>query len=115
MTTTPVQGHPLMANSTASYSPITPMDLEAHSIFSTRHIGPREHDAKAMLESIGLDSLDALIDQVVPADIRLDGDLDLPAARTSTSCGMIFKSLRRRTSCFDRASGWDMSGRLRPV
>ena len=63
MTSTPVQGHPLMAKSTSSYTPITPSDLEAHSIFSTRHIGPREHDAQAMLQSIGLSSMDALIDQ----------------------------------------------------
>jgi len=114
MTTTPVQGHPLMANSTASYSPITPMDLEAHSIFSTRHIGPREHDAKAMLESIGLDSLDALIDQVVPADIRLDGDLDLPAARTEYKLWHDLQELAKKNKLFRSCIGMGYVGTITP-
>ena len=70
------------ASSDSLYSPITPRDLEAHSIFPTRHIGPRDHDGLAMLQSIGLNSMDALIDEVVPSDIRLDGTLDLPEAST---------------------------------
>ena len=35
-----------------------------------------------MLERIGLPSLEALVDETVPADIRFQGDLDLPTART---------------------------------
>jgi glycine dehydrogenase len=38
--------------------------------FTQRHIGPTESDVVEMLKSIGLDSIDQLIDQTVPASIR---------------------------------------------
>jgi len=50
--------------------------------FVTRHLGPRPEDVRAMLETLGYRSLDAFIDAVVPADIRLARPLDLPTART---------------------------------
>ncbi len=50
--------------------------------FIDRHLGPRDHDVKSMLELIGYDSLDSLIDAVVPEDIRRSQPLDLPPART---------------------------------
>lgn len=39
--------------------------------FSGRHIGPTENERAEMLKVIGIDSLDALISQVIPAPIRL--------------------------------------------
>ena len=47
--------------------------------FIERHLGPRSADAEQMLETLGYSSLDALMDAVVPSQIRLDGDLQLPA------------------------------------
>mgnify|MGYP002344378296 FL=1 len=49
-------------------------------IFASRHIGPRESEVPAMLETIGLKSLDELIEKTIPASIRLDKPLNLPAA-----------------------------------
>ncbi len=46
--------------------------------FCFRHIGPDETDAAAMLEVVAAPSLDALIDEAVPARIRLSKRLDLP-------------------------------------
>ena len=46
--------------------------------FIERHLGPRSADAEQMLETLGYSSLDALMDAVVPSQIRLDGDLQLP-------------------------------------
>jgi len=45
--------------------------------FALRHIGPREDDQKLMLESLGLDSMEQLIYETVPDDIRLKKELDL--------------------------------------
>lgn len=45
--------------------------------FAYRHIGPREEDVQAMLQAVGVDSIDELIGQTVPKDIRLKGDLNL--------------------------------------
>lgn len=50
------------------------------SEFAERHIGVNEADTKAMLETIGIDSVAALIDRTIPADIRLQAPLKLPAA-----------------------------------
>jgi glycine dehydrogenase len=40
--------------------------------FSTRHIGPRGDETKAMLAALGVPSLETLITQAVPKSIRLD-------------------------------------------
>jgi glycine dehydrogenase len=47
--------------------------------FAERHIGPRPSDMEAMLDKIGFSSLDELVDQTIPANIRLKGSMDLPA------------------------------------
>ena len=46
--------------------------------FVNRHNGPRANDIAAMLEAIGAHSLDELIEQTVPAAIRLKAPLNLP-------------------------------------
>ncbi|MCK9794260.1 aminomethyl-transferring glycine dehydrogenase subunit GcvPB [Isoptericola sp. 4D.3] len=45
-------------------------------------MGPRGREVAAMLEQLGHASLDALVDAAVPATIRTDRPLDLPAARS---------------------------------
>ncbi len=50
--------------------------------FVSRHIGPRENDIQEMLKVIGVRSLDELIDQTVPANIRLEKPLNLPNGLT---------------------------------
>jgi glycine dehydrogenase len=52
--------------------------LEQHDEFIGRHIGPSAAEMTEMLAAIGAASLDALIDQTVPAAIRLPADLPLP-------------------------------------
>jgi len=50
--------------------------------FALRHIGPNTSDLKDMLSTIGVDSLDELIDKTIPNNIRLKQDIDLPKAMT---------------------------------
>ena len=45
--------------------------------FQSRHIGPDPAARDQMLQAIGVPSLDVLIDQTIPPDIRLPGPLDL--------------------------------------
>ena len=45
--------------------------------FALRHIGPRENGQNLMLETIGVDSLDQLINETIPDDIRLKNGLNL--------------------------------------
>ncbi len=70
--------------------------------FRARHIGPDEADAAAMLKRVGAASLDALMDESIPARIRLPKPLNLPAGesehqylrqlRTIAAKNQLFKS-----------------------
>ena len=55
---------------------------QSGSDFARRHIGPNEDEAAKMLNSLGFENLDALIDTTVPKNIRLDRELDLPEAKS---------------------------------
>ena len=45
--------------------------------FSLRHIGPRAESQRQMLEVIGVDSIEHLVNETIPDDIRLRQELDL--------------------------------------
>ncbi|WP_418513974.1 aminomethyl-transferring glycine dehydrogenase [Corallibacter sp.] len=47
------------------------------TVFAQRHIGPREADQNQMLKTIGVDSLDQLIYETIPDDIKLKKPLNL--------------------------------------
>ncbi|KQS48794.1 MAG: glycine dehydrogenase (aminomethyl-transferring) [Flavobacteriaceae bacterium] len=50
--------------------------------FALRHIGPRENDLQHMLKTIGVESIDRLIYETLPDDIRLKAPLNLEPAMT---------------------------------
>lgn len=47
-------------------------------VFAARHIGITERDLPHMLETIGVESLEQLINETIPDDIKLKEPLDLP-------------------------------------
>jgi len=53
------------------------MTVFDHEKFQSRHIGPDEAERDDMLKVVGASSLDALIDEAIPARIRLKEPLDL--------------------------------------
>ena len=61
-----------------------PRVFDPASDFVSRHIGPADDDLQKMLSVVGADSLDALIQEVVPPAIRLDAPLALPGSRSET-------------------------------
>ncbi len=50
--------------------------------FSNRHIGPDSKEIQTMCAVVGVPSLDVLIHETVPSSIRLQSELNLPAARS---------------------------------
>ena len=50
--------------------------------FEDRHIAPRQADIHHMLQTIGVGSIDELIDNTIPASIRLEKELNLPSPLT---------------------------------
>ncbi|MBO0924478.1 aminomethyl-transferring glycine dehydrogenase [Cellulomonas sp. zg-ZUI199] len=61
---------------------VPPRRSPAADGFADRHIGPRGDETSRMLAALGYDDLGALVDAAVPASIRTDRPLDLPAARS---------------------------------
>ncbi|MCY3990179.1 MAG: aminomethyl-transferring glycine dehydrogenase, partial [Caldilineaceae bacterium] len=55
--------------------------LQRTDAFVPRHLGPDPEDQKAMLQVVGVESLDQLIDETIPAPIRFNRSLDLPKPR----------------------------------
>ena len=72
------------------------MTLNPTDEFAPRHIGPSLEQTVAMLEVVGAPSLDALIDEALPASIRLKGPLDLPAAESESQYLSRLKTIARK-------------------
>ena len=56
--------------------PFTPTDYLPYDFANRRHIGPSPVEMDRMLEALGVDSLDTLIDETVPQSIRQKAPLD---------------------------------------
>ena len=68
--------------------------------FALRHIGPRENDLQYMFKTIGVDSMDQLIYETVPDNIRLKKDLDLDAPMTEYEYLSHIKELGKKNKIF---------------
>ncbi|MFL6204647.1 MAG: aminomethyl-transferring glycine dehydrogenase [Acidimicrobiales bacterium] len=68
---------------------------EPATTFADRHLGPRPEDVERMLATLGVATLDELIDQAVPKTIRTDQPLRLPDARSEPE---VLATLRRIAS-----------------
>ena len=68
-------------------------ELEQHDDFIARHIGPSAADTQAMLQTVGAESLDALITSTVPANILTNAPLALDDSRSESETLAYLKSL----------------------
>ncbi|GAA2547611.1 glycine dehydrogenase [Neomicrococcus aestuarii] len=82
--------------------------------FSARHIGPREDDVKRMLEVVGYSTLDELVDTAVPQGIRMEGDLQLPEARTEMQVLEDLRNYANQNVIKTQMIGQGFSGTLTP-
>ncbi|WP_369370412.1 aminomethyl-transferring glycine dehydrogenase [Promicromonospora sp. Populi] len=57
-------------------------DVFDPDVFADRHLGPRGREVRVMLDQLGIDTMDTLVDRAVPKAIRTQVPLNLPAART---------------------------------
>jgi glycine dehydrogenase len=68
--------------------------------FVTRHNGPRESELPQMLKTIGVSSLDELIEKTVPASIMLEKPLRLPEAMSEFEYLNHIKAIGRKNKMF---------------
>jgi len=82
--------------------------------FESRHIGPSPQDMSAMLETIGVSSLDELIAQTVPDDIRQRAPLDLGTALSETEALEKARELAARNLVLTSLIGQGYYGTILP-
>ncbi|WP_174910856.1 aminomethyl-transferring glycine dehydrogenase [Burkholderia diffusa] len=74
--------------------------LTQRELFTRRHIGPDACEQAAMLTALGVDSIDELVTQVVPAAIRSGAPLALPPSRTEAEALDRLAALASRNQVF---------------
>ena len=73
--------------------------------FALRHIGPRETDLPQMLKTIGVETLDQLIFETIPADIRLKSDIVLDEPMTEFEFAKHIAELGNKNKVFQSYIG----------
>ncbi len=68
--------------------------------FSDRHIGPRKSEISTMLKSLGVDTINDLINQTIPSHIQLNSDMDLPEPLSEHRFIEHMKTLASKNSCY---------------
>jgi glycine dehydrogenase len=66
----------------STHPPRPPREKDRADSFAHRHIGPNQADRAAMLTELKFENLDVLIEATVPKNIRRDGPLNLPEAKS---------------------------------
>ncbi|PHY06072.1 MAG: glycine dehydrogenase (aminomethyl-transferring) [Alcaligenaceae bacterium] len=88
--------------------------IDTSGEFIPRHIGPSEADQQRMLEAIGAPSLEALMQEVVPANIRMTQELDLPAPRAEADVLAEMKKIAAGNQVFRNYIGQGYYGTQTP-
>lgn len=83
--------------------------------FSLRHNNVEPADVSAMLKTIGVDSLDTLIQQTVPAKIRLEQGLRLPEPKSEFAFLRDFKQMMGQNQIFKSHIGLGYSDTIVPT
>jgi glycine dehydrogenase len=78
--------------------------------FSTRHIGPSSEEQSKMLESLNLSSMEDLIYETIPDNIRQKKALDLPPALTEAETLAKAKAFASQNKVFNSYIGMGYYG-----
>ncbi|MDQ7988432.1 MAG: aminomethyl-transferring glycine dehydrogenase [Candidatus Dactylopiibacterium sp.] len=99
-----------------STQPLLPLSaLEARDAFLSRHIGPDAAARARMLAALGLPSLEALMAETVPADIRLAAPLPLDGPVPEHEALAELRDLARRNVVKSSLIGMGYYGTLTPA
>jgi glycine dehydrogenase len=83
--------------------------------FVTRHIGPRENEINEMLHSVGVSTINELIEQTVPAKIRLREPLKLQEGLTERQYYRKILSLAAKNKVFNTYIGMGYYDTITPA
>ena len=82
--------------------------------FDSRHNGTTQEDIEEMLQVIGVSSIDELIEQTIPASIRLKKPLSLPNAKSEYDFAREFRTLANQNQVFRSYIGMGYSDTIVP-
>lgn len=88
--------------------------LENNEAFIGRHIGPSSQQQQQMLDTVGADSLNALIQQIVPVDIQLPGPPAVGDAVTEHQALAELKAIASQNQRYKSYIGMGYSAVLTP-
>jgi glycine dehydrogenase len=91
------------------------MNSNSDNSFVARHIGPNPEETKIMLDVIGAASLDDLIDQTVPKQIRLNKKMKLPPAVGENEILELVRSIASKNKIFRSYIGMGYYGCYTPT
>ncbi len=83
--------------------------------FQNRHVGISDADKKQMLAEIGVNSINELIDKVIPSHIRLQNKMKLEPAISEHEMFRKFKNLGSKNKIFDSYIGLGFHPTLMPA
>jgi glycine dehydrogenase len=83
-----------------STNPERPQTLRHSSDFPRRHIGPGPEQTREMLAFMGYSSLESLVDEAIPSQIRLKSSLQLPEGRSEFEVLENLRGLAAQNSIF---------------
>ncbi|WP_371373474.1 aminomethyl-transferring glycine dehydrogenase [Thalassotalea aquiviva] len=88
--------------------------LEQNEDFIRRHIGPSQSQTQDMLNDLGVDSVDALIDEIVPSNIRLDNLPNIGESKTEVKALSDLKTVAKKNQVNTSYIGLGYFGTLTP-
>ncbi len=86
-----------------------------HDSFQLRHIGPRKEEIQIMLDTIGVKSIDQLIDETIPASIRLKKPMKIEDGITEFEFDKHIQEVGAKNKLFRNFIGQGYSGTITPA
>ena len=83
--------------------------------FVDRHIGPSEENIHSMLSYLGFDSMDQMIDALVPSSIAFKQALNLPKALSEADALERLEAIASKNKCFQNFIGQGYYGTHTPL
>ncbi|MCK6428408.1 MAG: aminomethyl-transferring glycine dehydrogenase, partial [Burkholderiaceae bacterium] len=94
---------------------MTLTELEQHDAFIARHVGPDAAEIAEMLTVVGQPSLEALVDAIVPASIKLGAPLALPAPMSEEEALAKIRAIAAKNQVFRSFIGQGYYGTHTPA
>ena len=94
--------------------PFTPTDYDPYDFANRRHIGPSPEEMAEMFQVVGVESLDQLIDQTVPASIRQAEPLDFGAPKSERELLWHMRQVAKKNKVFTTMIGQGFYGTVTP-